>query len=228
MPPALRKPTRAASPRRLVQTSLWGIDSRGIARLPHDLNRIAHDSIRARPNIVVTPSGPCTAQVAGDAGLGIVVAWRANEAAMQMARASGIGAVGLYSRAAARAGLIGMAFTHSDSIAAPFGGHRPFFGTNPVSVAFPQGNRDSNREPGGESDIEPGSEPLCLDMATTSIPWNRVMNARREGLALPPDVAVDAQGGATQDALSAAALRPLGGADYGHKGDDLALINELQ
>ena len=55
-------------------------------------------------------------------------------------------------------------------------------------------------------------------MATTSIPWNRVMNARREGLALPPDVAVDAQGESTQDALGAAALRPLGGADYGHRG----------
>ena len=214
----------------LVQTSLWGIDSHGIARLPHYLNRIAHGSIQARPNIVVTPTGPCTAQVAGDAGLGIVVAWRANEAAMQMARTSGIGAVGvsdsshcgavgLYSRAAARAGLIGMAFTHSDSIAAPFGGHRPFFGTNPISVAFPRGDRDSNGDPGGE--------PLCLDMATTSIPRNRVMNARREALALPPDVAIDAQGAATQDAPGAAALRPLGGADCGHKGDGLALVVEL-
>ena len=210
----------------LVQTSLWGIDSHGIARLPHYLNRIEHGSIRARPNIVVTPTGPCTAQVAGDRGLGIVVALRANEAAMQMARASGIGAVGvsdsshcgavgLYSRAAARAGLIGLAFTHSDSIAAPFGGHRPFFGTNPISLAFPRGGRDSN------------TEPLCLDMATTSIPWNRVMNARREGLALPPDVAVDAQGEATQEAVNAAALRPLGGADYGHKGYGLALVIEL-
>ena len=213
-----------------MQTSLWGIDSHGIARLPHYLNRISHGSIRARPNIVVTPTGPCTAQVAGDAGLGIVVAWRANEAAMQMARTSGIGAVGvsdsshcgavgLYSRAAARAGLIGMAFTHSDSIAAPFGGHRPFFGTNPISVAFPRGDRDSNGDPGGE--------PLCLDMATTSIPRNRVMNARREALALPPDVAIDAQGAATQDAPGAAALRPLGGADCGHKGDGLALVVEL-
>ena len=95
----------------LVQTSLWGIDSHGIARLPHYLNRIEKGSIRARPNIVVTPTGPCTAQVAGDRGLGIVVSLRANAAAMQMARTSGIGAVGvsdsshcsavgLYSRAA--------------------------------------------------------------------------------------------------------------------------------
>ena len=101
----------------LVQTSLRGIDSHGIARLPHYLNRIEQGSMRARPNIVVTPTGPCTAQVAGDRELGIVVARRANEAAMQMARTSGIGAVGvsdsshcgavgLYSRAAAQPGEV--------------------------------------------------------------------------------------------------------------------------
>ena len=221
----------------LVQTNLWGIDSHGIARLPHYLNRIQHGSIKPRPNIVVTSTGPCTAQVAGDQGLGIVVSQRANEVAMQMARTNGIGAVGvsdsshcgavgLYSRAAARAGLIGMAFTHSDSIAAPFGGHLPFFGTNPISVAFPRAATATDTATDPASAALYG-EPLCLDMATTSIPWNRVMNARREGLALPPDVAVDAHGAPTADAAAAGALRPLGGTDYGHKGYGLALIVEL-
>ena len=206
----------------LVQTSLWGIDSHGIARLTHYLNRLTHGSIQARPEIVVTRSGPGTAQVAGDRGLGHVVAHRANRLAIELARENGIGAVGvsdsshcgavgLYSRVAAREGLIGMAFTHSDKIAAPFGGHRPFLGTNPISLAFP-------RE---------GSEPVCLDMATTSIPWNRVMNARREGAAIAPGVAVDGEGGDTTDAQAANALRPLGGPDYGHKGYGLALIVEL-
>jgi len=206
----------------LVQTNLWGIDSHGIARLPHYLNRITHGSIKAGPQIVVTPTGPSTAQVDGDQGLGIVVSHRANRAAMELARASGIGAVGvadsshcgavgLYARDAARAGLIGMAFTHSDKIAAPHGGHLPFLGTNPIAMAFPREN----------------GEPVCLDMATTSIPWNRVMNARREGIGLPNDVAVDSAGAPTDDAQSANALRPLGGLDYGHKGYGLALVVEL-
>lgn len=206
----------------LVQTSLWGIDSHGIARLTHYLNRLTHGSIQAKPNIVVTHSGPGTAQVAGDRGLGIVVAHRANRVAIEIARENGLaavgvsdsshcGAVGLYSRVAAREGLIGMAFTHSDKIAAPHGGHRPFLGTNPISMAFP-------RE---------GGEPVCLDMATTSIPWNRVMNARREGAAIAPGVAVDGDGHDTTDAQTANALRPLGGLDYGHKGYGLALIVEL-
>ena len=206
----------------LVQTSLWGIDSHGIARLTHYLNRLAHGSINPRPDIVVTRSGNATAQVAGDRGLGIVVAHRANRVAIEIARETGIaavgvsdsshcGAVGLYSRVAARERLIGMAFTHSDKIAAPHGGHRPFLGTNPISMAFP-------RE---------GGDPVCLDMATTSIPWNRVMNARREGATIAPGVAVDTDGHDTRDAQTANALRPLGGLDYGHKGYGLALIVEL-
>lgn len=206
----------------LAQTSFWGIDSHGIARLPHYLNRVAHGSIVARPQIRIERSGPGTAQVHGGQGQGIVVAHRANEVAIALAREAGIaavgvsdsshcGAIGLYTRAAARQGLIGIAFTHSDSIAAPHGGHQPFFGTNPISIAFPRA----------------GVEPLCLDMATTAIPWNRVMNARRDGVALPPGVAVDANGLSCTDANEVRALRPLGGEGYGHKGYGLAMMIEL-
>lgn len=206
----------------LTQTSLWGIDSHGMARLPHYLNRVAHGSILARPVIRVDRTGPGTAQLHGGQGQGIVVAHRANALAMDLAREAGIaavgvsnsshcGAVGLYSRAAARQGLIGIAFTHSDSIAAPHGGHHAFFGTNPISMAFPRAD----------------GEPLCLDMATTAIPWNRVMNARRDGVALPPSVALDAQGRDCTDADAVRALRPLGGIEYGHKGYGLAMMIEL-
>ena len=206
----------------LVQTSLWGVDSHGIARLPHYLERLSRGSIKAAPAIREERSGPATAQVHGDQGHGIVVAHQANALAMELARESGVGAVGvsdsshcgamaLYTRAAARAGLVALAFTHADRIAAPQGGHLPFFGTNPIAMAFPRA----------------GGEPVSLDMATTAIPWNRVMNARREGQSLPPGVAVDAQGSPTTDAQAAQALSPLGGTEYGHKGYGLALVIDL-
>jgi len=206
----------------LVQTSLWGIDSHGIARLTHYLDRLTRGSIKAQAKISVQRTGACTAQVAGDRGQGIVVAHQANRLAIAIAREQGIaavgvsdsshcGAIGLYTREAAREGMVAFAFTHADSIAAPHGGERPFFGTNPISIAFP-------RE---------GGEPVCLDMATTSIPWNRVMNARREGHPLPSDVAIDAQGRSTSDAQAAVAVTPLGGASYGHKGYALALMVDL-
>ena len=206
----------------LVQTSLWGIDSHGIALLPHYLERLGNGTLHSKPALEVQRTGPATALLEADQGHGIVVAHRAMAEAVAIARLQGIGAVGvrnashcgaigLYTRAAARRGCVGVAFTHANSVAVPHGGRRAFLGTNPISFAFP-------RETG---------EPVCLDMATTSIPWNRVRNARREGHPLPDDVAVDADGEPTTDPHAAAAVTPLGGRDYGHKGYALALVVDL-
>jgi ureidoglycolate dehydrogenase (NAD+) len=206
----------------LVQTSLWGIDSHGVGLLPHYLERLHNGTIKARPALDVNATAAAAAIVEADQGHGIVVAHRAMAEAVRLARTHGVGAVGvrnashcgaigLYTRAAARQGCVGFAVTHADSVAVPHGGRRAFQGTNPISFAFP-------RE---------GSEPVCLDMATTSIPFNRVRNARREGHPLPADVAVDANGASTTDANAAVAVTPLGGREYGHKGYALALVVDL-
>jgi ureidoglycolate dehydrogenase (NAD+) len=206
----------------LIQTSLWGIDSHGIARLPHYLARIQAGSIEANPNIQVKESGPSIAQLKGGHGLGIVICDQAMQVAIRLAKQNGVGivgisesshcgAIGLYSRKAALAGLIGIAFTHSDAFVAPFGGKKKFLGTNPISIAFPRGK----------------GQPLCLDMATSAIPWNRVMNARRENQELPAGVAVDEEGSFTSDPHKATSLFPLGGEDYGYKGFGLALMVDI-
>jgi ureidoglycolate dehydrogenase (NAD+) len=206
----------------LVQTTLWGIDSHGVSLLPHYLDRLSNGTVKARPQLRIERTGPATACVHADQGQGIVVAHRAMAEAVAIAREQGVaavgvrnashcGAVGLYARVAARQGLVGLAFTHANSIAVPHGGERAFFGTNPIAIAFP-------REHG---------EPVCLDMATTSIPWNRVRNAQREGHPLPPDTAVDAHGTPTTDAQQATAVMPLGGRDFGYKGYALALVIDL-
>jgi ureidoglycolate dehydrogenase (NAD+) len=206
----------------LVQTSLWGIDSHGIALLPHYLDRLANGTIKARPALAVRRTAAATAMIDADQGHGIVVAHRAMDEALVLAREHGVGAVGvrdashcgavgLYARQAANAGCVGIALTHANSVAVPHGGVRAFLGTNPIAIAVPRAN----------------ARPVCLDMATTSIPWNRVRNARREGHALPDDVAVDAAGRVTTDANAAAAVMPLGGAEFGHKGYALALMIDL-
>ena len=116
--------------RALVQTSLWGIDSHGIARLGHYLARIRAGSIAPRTALRITSTGPCTATMDGGHGLGIVVCTAAMEHAIELAQSNGVGivgigesshcgAIGLYTRQAAAAGLIGFAFTHADSIVAP-------------------------------------------------------------------------------------------------------------
>ena len=206
----------------LVQTSLWGIDSHGILRLTHYLNRLTIGSIKAAGVPVVMRTGPVTAQVHGEDGLGIIHATLAMETAIDMAKESGVGvvgvghsshcgAMGLYTRMAAREHLVGIAFTHSSSIVVPHGGREKYFGTNPLSIAFPRA----------------GGEPVCLDMATSQVAWNKVLNARIEGRALDPGVAVDASGTPTTDPNLARAGIPLGGPIYGYKGYGLAFMIDL-
>ena len=206
----------------LVQTSAWGIDSHGVLRLTHYLNRLTIGSIKAASVPVVLQTGPVTAQVHGEDGLGIVHATLAMETAIDMAKESGVGvvgvghsshcgALGLYTRMATREHLVGIAFTHSSAIVIPHGGKEKYLGTNPISIAFPRA----------------GAEPIVLDMATSQIAWNKVLNARLEGRDLDPGVAVDAEGRPTTDAAAARAGIPLGGPIYGYKGYGLALMIDL-
>ena len=206
----------------LVQTSLWGVDSHGILRLTHYLRRLTTGSIDAKAEPLVKRTGPVTAQLDGMDGLGIIHAMRAMEVAMEMARTTGVGvvgvsdsshcgAMGLYTRTAARSKLIGIAMTHSSSVVAPHGGKAKFFGTNPLSIAFPRAQ----------------GEPICLDMATAQVAWNKVLNARIENVPLEPGLTIDAKGEPTTDPHKAEALIPLGGETYGYKGYGLAFMIEL-
>ena len=206
----------------LVQTSMWGIDSHGVLRLTHYLNRMTIGSISPTAAPVVMRTGPVTAQVHGQDGLGILHAALAMEVAIEMAKESGAGivgvghsshcgAVGLYTRMATKEHLVGIAMTHSSSIVVPHGGREKYFGTNPVSIAFPRA----------------GGEPVCLDMATSQVAWNKVLNARIENETLDEGIAVDAEGKATTDPHLARAGIPLGGPIYGYKGYGLAFMIDL-
>jgi len=206
----------------LVQTSVWGVDSHGVLRLTHYLRRMTLGSVKAASTPVVMRTGPVTAQVHGDDGLGIVHAALAMETAIEMARENGVGvvgvghsshcgAMGLYTRMAAREHLIGIAMTHSSSVVVPHGGKEKYFGTNPISFAFPRAS----------------GEPVCLDMATSQVAWNKVLNARIEGHDLDPGIAVDKDGKPTTDPHRAQAAIPLGGPIYGYKGYGLAFAVDL-
>lgn len=202
----------------LVQTSLWGIDSHGIARLPHYLRRLQAGSIEPKPVMRFTATGPCTGTLDGGHGLGVLVCHRAMQEAIVLAQANGVGivgcrhsthcgAIGLYGRQAAKRGLIGIAFTHSDAFVLPHGGKLAFLGTNPICIAVP-------------SDEGP---PVCLDMATAAATMNRIMNARRDGQPLSAGLALDQRGQPTTDAQAVAALFPMAE----HKGYALAFLIDI-
>ncbi len=202
----------------LVQTSLWGIDSHGIARLPHYIRRLQAGSIEARPILHFEATGPCTGQLDGGHGLGIVVCHRAMQEAIALAKLNGVGivgcnhsshcgAIGLYGRQAADEGLIGIAFTHSDAFVVPTHGKFAFVGTNPICIAVPSTS----------------GEPVCVDMATSAVPINRVMNARRQGTLLPEGLAFDEHGDPTVDPNCVAGLTPAAA----HKGYALGFLIDI-
>ncbi|WP_131195735.1 Ldh family oxidoreductase [Lichenihabitans psoromatis] len=215
-------PAGAAATRALMHASRLGVDSHG-ARLVMVYDQKLRNG-RANRNPVVTArrTAAAAAIVDGDNGLGALAAYRAMELAIEIARESGIGAVGVvrshhygaagaYATVAAEAGLIGFATTNADSIVAPFEGAQAFHGTNPLAFAAP---------------VE-GQKPWLLDMATSSIPFNRVLLYRSLATILPEGVAADRQGQMTRDAEVAEMLMPLGGAGYGFKGAALAGVATL-
>lgn len=202
----------------LVKTSLWGTDSHGIARLPHYLSRVAAGSLNPKPKLILEETGPCTANLDADDALGIVAMGEATHQSIALANKNGIGlvgvresshcgAIGIYGRMIAEQGLIGIVFTHSDAFVAPHNGHEKFLGTNPICITAPSAD----------------GPPMCLDMATSAIPFNYIMNARNENQKIPNDVAYDKEGQPTEDPHAVASLRPLAG----YKGYAMALMIDL-
>ncbi len=202
----------------LIEANLRGIDSHGIARLPHYLNRIQHQSIKSTPQITVQQVAEACAVVDGDHGLGQLVMAKASDEAVRLARKTGAGWVAVrnsshcgalahYGLQIAKQGMIALVFTHVDPMVLPHGSKEPFCGTNPLCIAV-----------AGE-----GDEHLCLDMATSVVPWNTVANAAHEGGPIPKGWAVDHDGKDTTDASGVAALYPFGG----YKGSGLGLMIDM-
>lgn len=202
----------------LVTANLRGVDSHGVVRLPHYATRLRNGSVKARPEITVQRPGASTAVVEGDAGMGQLVAARAMNEAISLAKTTGVGAVvarnsshcgacAYFVEMAVDEGMIGVALTHTDPIMVPPGMKRIFLGSNPIAFGAPGA----------------GGAPLIVDLSTTHAAWGKVLVARQEGKPIPPDWAVDAAGRPTTDASRAVGLAPTGA----HKGYALALMVEI-
>jgi ureidoglycolate dehydrogenase (NAD+) len=211
------KPSAEAATRALMHASRLGIDSHGARLAVHYVKALTGGRVNARPRVTATRNGSAAGIVDADDGLGHLAAHRAMELACVLARESGIGAVGVrrsshfgaagaYALVAAEAGFIGICMTNADSIVALHDGTVPFHGTNPIAAAAPV----------------PAGRPWLLDMATSSVPLNRVHLYATLGRPLPHGVAADATGRVTGDPALAHMLLPLGGEVFGFKGAGLA------
>jgi len=201
----------------LILTSLWGIDSHGVERIFHYLKRLENGTINSNPNFEFKKNAKAVGILNADDAHGIVSMNKAVNWGLQLAEEFGIssvgvhrsthcGAIGLYTRKIARKGMIGIAFTHSDSLVVPTYGSQKFFGTNPISISIPRKNND-----------------ICLDMATSIKPWNYVINSRQNDQTLEENIAVNSKGEITTNPFEADALLPFG--DY--KGFGLGMMIDI-
>lgn len=202
----------------LIETSLRGVDSHGIRLAPHYIEAAQKGRVNLRPQYRFTRTGVATATLDADHGYGMAAGQRAMDKALSMAARSGVGCVAvsnsshfgaaaIYALAAAREDMLGLCFTSVDALVLPYGGRRPFFGTNPICFAAPCA----------------AEEPVCLDMATSFVAWNKVLQHRTAGRPLPRGWAADAMGRECQRPERVAGLLPLGG----YKGYGLALMGEV-
>jgi ureidoglycolate dehydrogenase (NAD+) len=213
----LEAPAAALVAETLVEASLRGVDSHGVARLPIYAERLQAGLMNPRPRPRVESETGAVASVDGDHGPGQVAAVLAMEHSVALARAHGVGVVtvrrsGHYGAAAyyvmrpARQGFVALSMTNAEPFVAAHGGRGWALGTNPIAFSAPCGD--------GE---------LTLDMATSQVAANRVHNARDEDQAIPAGWAMDAAGQPTTDPHRADAMLPLGG----YKGYGLAVMVEV-
>ena len=132
----------------LVHADARGYHSHGAMRVEYYAERIAKGGLNADPVISFEKTGPSTAIYDGDNGVGHFMAKEAMTEAINIAKESGIAAVGVrnighsgalsyFVQQAADEGMIGISVCQSDPMVVPFGGTEPFYGTNPIAFAAP-------------------------------------------------------------------------------------------
>lgn len=213
-PPELYEPVIEG----LIETSLRGVDCHGIRLVPHYIEAALLGRINLAPKFVFRKTSPTTALLDADHTFGIAAASQGMNKAIELAEQFGVGCVvvsnsthfgaaAIYALMAARHDMIGISLTNTDALVAPHGGKKRFLGTNPICFAAPCEAED----------------PFCLDMATSVISWNRLMQYRASGRSLKEGWAADRNGESCVDPNKVQVLLPIGE----HKGYGLALMVEI-
>ena len=219
----------------LVTADRRGISSHGVSRLkPIYYDRIVHHKVQtAETNFEIVRDNKATAVVDGHHGMGMVIAHRCMQMAIEKAREHGVGVVvaresthygmaAYYPLMAVAEGMVGMTSTNARPSVAPTFGVENMLGTNPLVYAFP------SDEP----------FPFTNDYATSVIQRGMVEIYAREGKPLPPGLVIDHEGHSKTDSKEVlqdfidgkAAFAPVGGVSEetgGYKGYGFATVAEL-
>ncbi|MCI2256690.1 Ldh family oxidoreductase [Domibacillus sp. PGB-M46] len=206
--------------RHLVLANLRGIDSHGVSRVDIYTKRLDLGIMKKKTEINVVKETSSSMLLDGGGGVGIVLATKGMQIAVEKAKTTGIAIVGInhsshcgmladYTAYAAQNNCIGLAVTNAPSSMAPWGGKKGYFGTNPLSYGIPAGK---------EIDI-------VFDMATSVVARGKITLARQNNQEIPIGWAISKEGYPTTDPIEAGEglVLPVGGP----KGYGLAFFVEV-
>ena len=220
----------------LIGANLAGHDSHGVIRVPRYVLWLESGAVVAGQTLEVVKESATHAVLDGGYGFGQTIGPLAVDMGIAKAKAAGmavialrnsghIGRIGDWAERAAAAGLVSIHFVNvaGGELVAPFGGVNRRFSTNPMCVGAPQ----------------PGSDPLILDFATSTVAEGKVLVASNGGKPLPAGALIDPDGTlstnpetlygpiagtSTRDAAQGlGALRAFGE----HKGSGIAFMCEI-
>ncbi len=213
----------------LVSSDVRGVDTHGVSNmLRRYVDMFNEEFVNPTPDWKIIRESPTTANMDGDAGLGLVIGPKAMEIAIEKASEFGMGAVTIgnarhFGMMAYHAMLpmphdmIGYAITGGGSNTIPTFGAEPRFGANPHAWAVPAGE-------------EP---PFVLDISSSSVAANKIGLVRRNGVSLLPGL-LGAEDGTpimeeTDDIPEQTWLLPVGSTrELGsHKGYGLGVIAQV-
>lgn len=211
----------------LVKADLRGIDSHGVARLSGYVRLAESGRANMNPKWRIIHETPSTATVDADGGLGLAIAPKAMDIAIEKANQVGTGWVAIqhsnhFGIAAYHAmkglpyDMIGIAMTNASPLVAPTLSKERMLGTNPICYVFPAGKL----------------QPIVVDLATSTAANGKLEIAQRTNKKIPKGWIIDKDGNDTDDpnALKEGGiLLPLGSGDTkaGHKGFGLSAIVDL-
>jgi (2R)-3-sulfolactate dehydrogenase (NADP+) len=191
----------------------------GLGYLPYycqhlRVGKIAGDAVprvtTPRPGMVRVDAANGFAHPAFEAGRDAMIGAARGQgiAVMGIANAYACGVLGWFVDGLARDGLLAMMFANASSTMAPWGGKKPFFGTNPWAFAAPR-----------------AGDPLVIDSSSSATAFVNLATAAAEGRSIPAGWALDEEGRPTTDPAAgiAGSIAPAGG----HKGAALALMVEV-
>ncbi|MGE3371463.1 MAG: Ldh family oxidoreductase [Rhizobiaceae bacterium] len=131
-------------------------------------------------------------------------------AALAIRNSYNCGVLGFHTERIARAGLIGLGFTHAPASIAPSGGRKAVLGTNPIAIAAAD---------------EHGRIVVSVDQSASVVAKSEITKALHEGKKIPLGLAYGPDGQPTTDPETAlkGTMAPAGG----YKGAGIAILVEL-